>query len=81
MYRHPIVINKNAIALIQIFTRQDSWEDIPFLEDLDDRFEYEEYYKNMAKQFIDQLEGKYCVAFLDALKKECDVRIKKHTNK
>ena len=32
-------------------------------------------YKESAKQLIDQLEGHWCVAFLEALRDECIERI------
>ena len=74
--RKPIYLNKNAVALITVFTRCDKLEDMW----VTDYPEYGEDYKKVAeesaKQFIEQLEGQYNKLFLKALKKEVSQRLK-----
>lgn len=67
MNREPIHLSAHAVALIHIFDRTDYLEDgwtfaAPIDVDL--------FYKTAAKQFISQLEGYGCVAFLEALRDE-----------
>jgi len=68
--RAPIVLNKNTVALIHIFEKYDDLEDM-WMHDLDKYMieNYEEHEK-AAKQFISQLEGHYCVLFMENLIKE-----------
>ena len=74
--RTPIVLNKNTVALLHIFTRHDSMDDIwmhdiaPYIEE-----NYQEHAKS-AKELIKQLEDHYSIAFLEALIVECLNRIK-----
>ena len=74
--RKPIYLNKNAVALITIYTRPDNLEDLWTT----DYSEYNESYKQVAeeaaKEFIEQLDGQYNKLFLRALKKEINERLK-----
>lgn len=73
--RKPIYLNKNAVALITVFTRYDNLEDMW----VTDYPEYEKDFKKLAEeaafQFMDQLEGHYNKLFLRALKKEINKRL------
>ena len=63
--------------LIHIFEKDPdhSFEDV-WLHDLTDVYETDlELLRGSAKQLIDQLEGHWCRAFLEALRDECDKRI------
>uniref|UniRef100_A0A6M3JIM0 Uncharacterized protein n=1 Tax=viral metagenome TaxID=1070528 RepID=A0A6M3JIM0_9ZZZZ len=72
--RKPILINKNTVAFIQLFTKTDDLDDIIFgcWEDYD----REQVNKDAAKEFISQLKGRWSVNFLKALAKECELAIK-----
>ena len=74
--RKPIYLNKNAVALITIYTRPDKIEDMWTT----DYPEYDEDYKKVAEeaafQFMEQLELHYNELFLRALKKEINKRLK-----
>ena len=74
--RKPIYLNKNAVALITVFTRPDRPEDLW----IPDYPEYDEDHKKVAeeaaRQFMEQLEGWYNELFLRALKKEINKRLK-----
>lgn len=67
--RKPIILNRNAVALINIFTRDDKVEDILFSYETQFDNPYEQL-EQSAKQFISQLEEQECDAFLLALGKE-----------
>ena len=64
----PIVLSKNAIALIRIFTRLDdtadiSWADLqPYLQ--------KETSEMAASEFVTQLRGQASIRFFKALQKE-----------
>lgn len=63
--------------LIHIFEKDSahSFEDA-WLHDLTGVYETDvELLRSSAKQLIDQLEGHWCRAFLEALRDECDKRI------
>ena len=80
MKREPIILSDHAVAVINIFTRTNSLEDLWIL----DVPEWEEeYVKNLrdnheraAKQFVEQLEGYWTPAFMKALKNEIESRLK-----
>ena len=78
--RRFIQLSRNIAILIHIFEKDldHSWEDI-WLQDFTGVCERDHFlYKEAAKQFIDQLEGNWCVAFLEALRDECDKHIQEH---
>ena len=78
--RRFIQLSRNVAILIHIFEKDldHSWEDI-WLQDFTEVCERDHFlYKEAAKQFIDQLEGNWCVAFLEALRDECDKHIQEH---
>ena len=66
--KKPILINKNAVALISIYTRSDDLELIAFW----DNFPIIETTENAAKEFIKQLDDRYSIRFLEALRDEID---------
>lgn len=76
--RKFIQLDRNTCMLIHLFEKDadHSWEDV-WLHDFDGIAEHDFLlYKESAKQFIDQLEGNWCRAFLEALRDECNSRIK-----
>lgn len=74
--RTPIVLNKNTIAMLHIFTKLDNLEDM-FFQDFEPYIEenYQQH-KKAANELMNQLEDHYCTAFLEALIVECLDRIK-----
>ena len=72
--RKPIVLSSHAVALIQIYTRTDDFADI-WVSDLDPYMRTIDF-EGSAKEFIDQLDDHWCVAFMEALVKEINKRIK-----
>ena len=75
--RRFIQLSRDICMLVHLFEKasEHSWEDI-WLHDFNNVAEHDFYlYQEAAKQFIDQLEGHWCRAFLQALRDECDKRI------
>ena len=75
--RKFIQLDRDIAILIHLFRKDPdhSWEDA-WLHDFTDVAEKDFFlYKEAAKQFIDQLEGNWCRAFLEALRDECNARI------
>lgn len=75
--RKLIQLDRNVAILIHIFEKDSdhSFEDF-WLHDLTGVYETDlELLRGSAKQLIDQLEGNWCRAFLEALRDECDARI------
>lgn len=75
--RKFIQLSRNVALLLHIFEKDvdHAWEDIS-LEDNEEVWKMDHnLYKESAKQLIDQLEGNWCVAFLEALRDECIERI------
>jgi hypothetical protein len=65
--RAPIIINKNAVALIHIFEKYDDFDDMwmsDFGQYVEENFEEHE---KAAEQFIFQLKDEWCVAFMEKL--------------
>ena len=78
--RKFIQINRDTAILIHLFEKDKnhSWEDL-WLHDFIGVYEKDvALYKESAKQFIDQLEGHWCLAFIEALRDECNKHIKEH---
>jgi len=78
--RKFIQLDRNVCMLIHLFEKDDdhSWEDV-WLQDFTGVYEKDcLLYKDAAKQLIDQLEGNWCVAFLEALRDECDKHVQEH---
>ena len=78
--RRFIQLSRDIGMLIHIFKKDldHTWEDI-WLQDFTGVYEKDHLlYKDAAKQFIDQLEGHYSIAFLKALRDECDKHIQEH---
>lgn len=78
--RRFIQLSRNIGMLIHLFEKDSdhSWEDI-WLQDFTGVYEKDHLlYKDAAKQFINQLEGHYSIAFLEALRDECDKYIQEH---
>lgn len=75
--RKLIQLHRDTAILIHIFEKDadHSFEDV-WLHDLTGVYETDiELLRGSAKQLIDQLEGHWCRAFLEALRDECDARI------
>lgn len=75
--RKFIQLRSDVLVLLHIFEKDadHAFEDIN-LEDHEEVWKIDRnLYKESAKQFIDQLEGHWCVAFLEALRDECIERI------
>ena len=78
--RKFIQLNRNTAMLIHLFEKDSdhSWEDI-WLQDLTGIYEKDMLlYKEAAEQFVNQLEGQLCIAFLEALRDECNKHIEDH---
>lgn len=78
--RRFIQLSRDIGMLIHLFEKDSdhSWEDI-WLQDFTGIYERDALlYEEAAKQFINQLEGNYCIAFLEALRDECDKHVQKH---
>lgn len=77
-YKRKLIQTDRDIAiLIHIFEKDSdhSFEDA-WLHDLTGVYETDvELLRDSAKQLIDQLEGNWCRAFLEALRDECNTRI------
>lgn len=81
--RKFIQLDTNAAMLIHLFEKdsEHSWEDI-WLQDFTGVYEKDVLLcEESAKQFIDQLEGHWCIAFLEALRNECDKHIQEYIEK
>lgn len=75
--RKLIQTSKDTAILIHIFEKDvdHSFEDA-WLHDLTGVYKTDmELLRGSAKQLIDQLEGTWCRAFLEALRDECNARI------
>ena len=75
--RKFIQLRRDTLILLHIFEKDvdHSFEDMS-LEDHEEVWKIDNtLYKESAKQFIDQLEGHWCIAFLEALRDECQKRI------
>ena len=68
--REPIHFAPRAVAVIQIFTRLDEWDDLWMTDVPGYQNNSYQQYERAAKQFLSQLKQEYCCAFLEALKKE-----------
>ncbi len=76
--RKFIQLNRDTVMLIHLFHKESdhSFEDI-WLHDLTGVYETDfNILRDSAKQLINQLEGHWCRAFLEALRDECSSRIK-----
>ena len=69
--RTPIYINKNAVAVIHIFTKNDEMRDIWMSDFWRLTEESYERHSDAAKQFVSQLKDEWFVAFMNALIEEC----------
>jgi len=74
--RKPIYLNKNAVALITVFTRYDNIEDVWITDYPDYDEDHKKIAEEAARQFMKQLEGQYNKLFLRALKREINKRLK-----
>ena len=72
--RKFIQLRRDVLILLHIFEKDvdHSFEDMS-LEDHKEVWKIDNtLYKESAKQFIDQLEGHWCIMFLEALRDECN---------
>lgn len=77
MERKPIVISKNHIAFIQIFSKTDELLDVSI--GILDRFMSQEDVMDSAQQFISQLKGTCSKRFLRALKEKIEIILQEDT--
>lgn len=79
--RKFIQLNRDVVMMLHLFKKDSahSWEDA-WLHDFE-QVEEADYrlYEEAAKQFINQLEGNWSVAFLTALRNACDKVIESDT--
>lgn len=75
MSRMPIYLDKNSVALITVYSRPDHLEDIWITDYPEYDIDYDQAARDAAKQFIDQLEGRWTPRFLSALKDEINKRL------
>lgn len=79
--RKLIQLNRDVAILLHLFKKDaaHSWEDA-WLHDVE-QVEEADYklYEESAKQFINQLEGNWSIAFLTALRNVCDKVIESDT--
>jgi len=67
--RAPIIMDKNTVALIHVFHKHDDFDDM-WMHDIEKYIlENYEQYEEAAKQFINQLDGHWCVLFMEHLTK------------
>ncbi len=77
--RFPIELNEHTIMLIKLFSRQDYFSDL-WEDDLEAKYGILGLnFKDAAKQFMDQLEGHYCYAFLEDMVLEMMKRMKQES--
>ena len=72
--RKFIQLNRDTVMLIHLFHKESdhSFEDI-WLHDLTGVYETDiNILRDSAKQLINQLEGHWCIMFLEALRDECN---------
>jgi len=77
--KKPIVLSKNAVALIQIFTLSDDPSEI-FWSDLQP-FMTKETYEDAAKEFVKQFKDQCSINFMISLKKELEKEIQNEAQK
>jgi len=78
MERKPILLSKNICALIWIFDRTDELFDI--CAGGYEKYNDSEVSKEAAKEFVKQLKGRWNGIFMEALKKEINLELKKYRN-
>jgi hypothetical protein len=76
LIRKPIYLNKNAVALINVFTRPDKIEDFWIMDFSGYPEDHKKVAEEAAEQFMEQLDGQYNELFLRALKKEINKRLR-----
>ena len=74
--REPIKLSSHAVLLLHLFTRTDHLEDLCWLDGDATKNHPKHPYRSAAKQFMLQLEGHHCIAFLLALRDELNIEIK-----
>jgi len=73
--RKPIYLNKNTVALITLFTRPDKVKDIWITDNLEWDKNYKKIAEEAAHELMEQLDGRYNMLFLKALKKEINKKM------
>jgi len=74
----PIVLNKNTIALIHIFTKYDDIEDLWIWDSEGYEKEYWATFEGAAKQFVEQLKGHWTPDFMIRLRGLIDEELQRH---
>jgi len=76
--RKPIQISRNVFALLHMFEYgPDHFEDIMLPEEIYHKINTVDY-KEAAVQFLQQFEGNDRVAFIEALRNECNKVVSEH---
>lgn len=71
----PILLNRNTVAVIHIFERHDTLDDIFY--DTDRNVPTHETWVEAAHEFVNQLDDHWCVTFLKELRNEIDNILRK----
>ena len=76
----PIMLSKDCVVVLRLFTREHNGDDFSIdlwmSDSYDHMAESVDQHKLAAKEFIDQLSGQQCMAFMLALRDEADFQIK-----
>lgn len=73
MKRKPILLSRHSVALIFMYNRNDEIFDIA--AGAYNEFDAKEIYIEAAKEFVNQLEDRWSVNFMEALRDEIEIRI------
>lgn len=77
----PIYLNRDTVAVIQIYRRVHKTLDL-WISDFDDyKFDDQEVYEQAARQFINHLEEYWTPGFMTALMGEIDRALKRYHKK
>ena len=79
MKRKPIVLDKNTVVWIQVFTKHDDIDDVMY--GVWDENNHAEIAKESAKEFIRQLKGEWTPRFLKELISACQAALITEYNK
>lgn len=69
--RAPIMLNDRDVIVIQLFHRDNDFEDLWMTDYWNHMVESADRHSQAAEQFVSQLKGHWCIAFMEALIKEC----------
>lgn len=69
--RTPIMLNDHDIIVIHLFSKSDCFDDLWMMDLWNHMLESGDRHEKAAVQFVAQLKDHWCVAFLEALIREC----------